>query len=222
MVGAGLKFKTSAKGRTARLATIAVFVALIAVGAFIKLPIGIVSVSLQCAMCVWCMLLLGPWDSLVAVAIYICMGLVGIPIFTAGGGFAYVFQPTFGYIIGYLLALPLGGIIARGVKSNAPIKFARLLAGALVAVAVVYTFGVTYMYLMLNFYVGTDMPLDKAWLTGAAVFLPTDVAWCVVGAFIARKVAPLVDRERLARGSVAASLMREVYVRETSPTARHQ
>lgn len=202
--------------RTARLATIAVFVALIAVGAFIKVPIGIVPVSLQCAFCILCALTLGPWDSLAAVAVYIAMGLIGIPVFTAGGGFSYVLQPTFGYIAGYLLALPIGGIIARGLRSDAPIRLWRLLLGAFAALAIVYTFGVMYMFLMLNYYVGSEMAIGKAWLTGCAVFLPTDITWCVVGALIARRLAPILDRERIAGRGMRKELMYLPYVRKNA------
>ena len=41
---------------------------------------------MQCAFCILCALMLGAKDATIAVAIYLAMGLVGIPIFTAGGG----------------------------------------------------------------------------------------------------------------------------------------
>ncbi len=202
--------------RTARLAVIAMFVALISVGAFIKFPIGIVPVSMQMAVCIFCALTLGPWESLAAVAIYIAMGLLGIPVFTAGGGFAYVLQPTFGYLLGYLIALPVCGIIARGVRSDAPIRLWRLLLGAFAATAIVYAFGVMYMYLILNFYVGSGIAIGKAWLTGCAVFLPTDIAWCVIGSLVARRVAPIIDREKLTGRGMRKELLYLPYVRETA------
>lgn len=202
--------------RTARLAIIAMFVALISVGAFIKFPIGIVPVSMQMAVCIFCALTLGPWESLAAVAIYIALGLLGVPIFTMGGGFSYVLQPTFGYLLGYIFALPVGGMIARGVRADAPIKFWRLLLGAFVAMAIVYTFGVTYMYLMLNYYVGSAIDVGKAWLTGCAVFLPTDTAWCVIGALVARRVAPIADRGRIASRGMRKELMQLIYVRQSA------
>ena len=213
MVGGAYLKRQKAKRRTLRIALIAVFVALITVGAFIKIPIGIVPVSMQCACCILCALLLGPWDSLIAVGIYIFMGLIGIPIFTAGGGFGYVLQPTFGYIAGYLAALPIGGMIARGVRGDSPIRLTRLLFGAFAALAIVYTCGVMYMYLMLNFYVGTDMAIGKAWLTGCAVFLPTDAAWCVIGSLVARRVAPAIDRDRIAGRGNVRRFMYEEYAR---------
>ena len=30
------------------------------------------------------------------------LGLVGLPIFTAGGGFGYVLQPSFGFLLGLI------------------------------------------------------------------------------------------------------------------------
>ncbi len=206
--------KSKGARRTSRVVMIAMFVALIIVGAFIKIPIGIVPVSMQMAICIFCALTLGPWESLVAVAIYIAMGLIGIPVFTAGGGFAYVLQPTFGYLAGYLVALPVCGMIARGVRSDAPIRWWRLLLGAFAATAIVYVCGVMYMYLLLNFYVGSGVSIGKAWLTGCAVFLPTDIMWCVVGSLVARRVAPMIDREKLTRRGMSKALMSLPYVRE--------
>lgn len=178
------KSSSKAVSRTLRLVRIAIFVALIIVGAFVKFPIGIVPVSMQFAFCTFASLMLGGLDSFICVAIYIVMGLIGIPVFSAGGGFAYVLQPTFGYILGFLIAAPVGGFVARGIKNDAVLKTWRLLLGALCSLAIVYTVGVTYMYLMLNFYVGTVMSAQKAWLVGCAVFLPTDTGWCIVGSLL--------------------------------------
>jgi len=35
---------------------------------------------------------------------YVILGLVGLPIFAAGGGFGYVMSPTFGFLYGMILA----------------------------------------------------------------------------------------------------------------------
>lgn len=197
---------------TVRLVLVAVFVALIAVGAFIKFPIGIVPVSLQCAMCLVCALMLGAKDATVAVVIYVAMGLVGIPIFTAGGGFAYVLQPTFGYLLGYIFAVPAGALIARGARNTSRPRLARLLLGALVFLAILYTFGVIYMYLMLNFYVGKTVLMSNAWLTGCAVFLPTDCAFAIIASVVAYKVIPLVFRKSEGMFGLRADLVKEEYL----------
>ncbi len=183
-----------AKMYTLRMARIAIFVALITVGAFIKIPIGIVPVAMQFAFAMLAGLMLGAKDGLIAVIIYIAMGLFGLPIFTAGGGFQYVFQPTFGYMLGYIVAVPVCGIIARGFKKDAPLKLSRLMIGAFTAMAIVYFVGVMYMYFILNVYLGTGIAMGKAWITGCAVFIPTDSMWCVVGSIIAFKTLPYINK----------------------------
>lgn len=209
--------KASSKtiSRTLRLVRIAIFLALIIVGAFVKFPIGIVPVSMQFAFCMFASLMLGGTDALICVAIYVAMGLVGIPVFSAGGGIFYVLQPTFGYVLGFLIAAPIGGYVARGFKNNAPISVWRMLAGAFCALAIVYAVGVFYMYLMLNFYVGTAMSMSKAWLAGCAVFLPTDVSWCVIGSLVScavlKRYAPYVG--------VADKYSRYEYVRQAGEDA---
>ena len=164
--------------RTLRLVRIAIFLALIIVGAFVKFPIGIVPVSMQFAFCMFAGLMLGGTDAFFCILIYIIMGLAGIPVFTAG--IFYVLKPTFGYILGFLIGAPVCGYVARGFKNTACPNIWRMLAGAFCALAICYSVGVMYMYLMLNFYVGTAMSMAKAWMVGCAVFLPTDATWCVV------------------------------------------
>lgn len=203
----------SRRGRTLDIVLIALFVALITVGAFIKFPIGIVPVALQCAMCILCALVLGAKKGTVAVVIYLVMGLIGIPIFTAGGGPAYVLKPTFGYLLGYIFAVPIGGLIARGRKNTSRPKLWRLLLGAFTLMAILYTFGVMYMYLLLNFYVGSPVTMGQAWLTGAAIFLPTDCMWAVVASFVAYKVVPLVFKKSEGMYNLPAYVCNEEYVR---------
>ena len=89
-----------------------------------------------------------------------------------------------GYILGFLIGAPVCGYIARGFKNSARPNIWRMLAGAFSALAICYTVGVMYMYLMLNFYVGSPMSMAKAWMVGCAVFLPTDATWCVLCSFV--------------------------------------
>ena len=35
---------------------------------------------------------------------YVILGLIGLPIFAAGGGFGYLMSPTFGFLYGMVLA----------------------------------------------------------------------------------------------------------------------
>ena len=82
---------------------IAMFTALSAVGAFIKIPTPIVPFTLQIVFTCLAGLILGKNKGGLSVALYVLLGLFGLPIFTKGGGFNYVFETTFGYLIGFAI-----------------------------------------------------------------------------------------------------------------------
>ncbi|MFQ7171426.1 MAG: biotin transporter BioY [Thomasclavelia ramosa] len=44
-------------------------------------------------------ILLGSKLGALAVLLYVVIGLLGLPIFAAGGGLAYIVRPSFGYLI---------------------------------------------------------------------------------------------------------------------------
>ena len=75
------------------MALCGVFTALIAIGAFIRIPVPVVPFTLQYLFTMLAGLLLGAKLGAAAVALYVGMGLIGFPIFTQGGGFGYVFNP---------------------------------------------------------------------------------------------------------------------------------
>ena len=85
---------------TRKLVYTALFAALTAAGAFLRIPMGFSSVTLQYLFTAMAGLLLGRRWGAVSQAVYVLLGLVGLPIFTMGGGLGYVFQPTFGFLLG--------------------------------------------------------------------------------------------------------------------------
>ena len=117
------------KGRlsTRELVWAALFSALIAVGAFIKIPLGVVPLTLQLFFVILAGLLLGARLGFIAVFTYVAIGLLGIPVFTRGGGIGYVLQPTFGYILGFCFAAFVAGLIVE--KSAKKTLFTYLTGG---------------------------------------------------------------------------------------------
>ena len=61
-----------------------------------------------------CALLLGRKWGTISLVLYLALGLVGLPIFSSGGGPAYVLQPSFGYIIGFAI----GGFFAAWYREK--------------------------------------------------------------------------------------------------------
>lgn len=78
--------------KTKDLVLCAMFVALIAVGAFIKVPVPVVPFTLQFLFTMLAGLLLGPVNGALAVVVYIVLGLVGPPIFTQAADRAIFFS----------------------------------------------------------------------------------------------------------------------------------
>lgn len=180
-------------GKTREMVLCAMFVALIAAGAFIKIPIPVVPFTLQYLFTMMAGLLLGGKLGCCAVGVYMFLGLAGLPIFAAGGGPAYVFQPSFGYIIGFAAGAYVTGAIAG--RSDRP-GYGRLLTADLAGLAVVYLFGMVYYYLMSNFYLGDPIGLWPLFLYCFILAVPGDIALCIVGAILGKRLIPLVKEKR--------------------------
>ena len=81
----------------------ALFAVLIGIGAFIKVPVSIVPITLQTLFVILASLILRQ-KAIYSVLLYVCMGLIGLPVFTSGGGISYVLIPSFGYLIGFIIS----------------------------------------------------------------------------------------------------------------------
>ncbi|MBQ2711869.1 MAG: biotin transporter BioY [Clostridia bacterium] len=85
---------------TKRLCYIGVFVALLSVGAYLRIPISGGAVSLQTLFAMLCGVVIGRKNACICVGVYLAVGLIGLPVFSLGGGLSYLAQPTFGYLLG--------------------------------------------------------------------------------------------------------------------------
>ena len=126
----------------------ALFVALVAVGAFIKIPIPYLPFTLQLLFTTLAGLILGSRLGGMSVLMYLILGLAGIPIFTEGGGLMYVVKPTFGYLLGFAIGAFVAG---RMVETSVTLTFKRLLAASFVNLAIVYGVGMIYLYEIKRF-----------------------------------------------------------------------
>lgn len=170
----------------------AMFAVLIAAGAFLRVPVPLVPFTLQTLFALLAGLLLGPQRGLTAVGLYIALGLIGLPVFTQGGGPAYIFQPTFGYIIGFAVGAYVTGAVARGGAG-----YKRLLAANFAGLGVIYLFGVVYYGLVSGLYLGTPVGLWTLFVYCFLLPVPGDILLCFVGAALARRLLPLIRAERI-------------------------
>ena len=99
--------------RTKEMVLFGLFTALIAIGAFIKIPVPVCPFTLQLLFTTLAGLILGSRNGACSVGLYVLLGLAGVPVFTEGGGPSYIFQPTFGYLIGFIAGAWLTGWISE-------------------------------------------------------------------------------------------------------------
>ncbi len=177
-----------------KMAACAIFTALIAVGAFIKIPVPVCPFTLQTLFVVLAGLMLGKKYGALSAAVYLALGLIGIPIFTQGGGIYYVFKPTFGYIIGFCLGAYVAGYIAE--KREEP-SFARLLAAALAGIGCVYLIGVPYYYILCNLVINSPIAIGTVMLYCFLLTLPGDILSCVIAALFTKRVKPILRKNGL-------------------------
>lgn len=179
--------------RTKDLAYIALFTALIAAGAYIRIPVPVVPFTLQFLFTNLAGLLLGAKKGAVSVGCYIALGLIGLPVFTGGGGIFYVFEPTFGYIIGFAAGAALTGYIAGRKQSP---SFWRLMAASGAGLIIVYLFGMIYYWLICNFYLSSPIGVKALFLYCFALAVPGDAFLCFISAIIAKRVRVIVIKQK--------------------------
>jgi len=89
-------------------------------------------------------LVCGPRSAMLASVGYLSLGLLQLPVFQGGGGAAYLLDPAFGFLAGFVPAAWLSGKLARQNGMN---DVLRLLAAALIGLAVLQLCGVLNLIL---------------------------------------------------------------------------
>ena len=160
----------------------AMFVALVAAGAFIRIPVGTDVYTLQFLFTLLAGLLLGARLGATAVATYVLLGLVGVPVFASGGGPGYVLQPTFGYLIGFILQAWYCGAAARRLSAR---NFKRLLAINGIGMAIVYVIGISYFYFVSNYVIDAPIAVWPVIFYCGILQVVPDFLLCVAAAGLA-------------------------------------
>ncbi len=150
----------------------------------IPLPFAVAALSLQTLAVNLIALLLSPLEAGIAILVYILLGAIGVPVFNGGkGGLNYLFGPTGGFFIGFLVAVLLIAFL-KGKKYNV-LRYA--LVTVFVGIPVLYTFAVGWMVAV------TGLSLKAAFLTGCAPFLPLDAVKCVVASVVAKPLLKVMN-----------------------------
>lgn len=174
-----------------QLAYCAIFTTLIAVGAFIRIPIPVIPFTLQTFFILMAGLILGGRCGALSCLLYMLLGLAGLPVFTQGGGLWYLLKPSFGYIIGFCFGSYAAGKLADGGK---PLTMKRLLAACFVGLALVYAIGMAYYFIICNYVIHTPLGLWPLFLHCFLLVAPGDICLCFLAAALTKRMRPALSK----------------------------
>ncbi|WP_341349205.1 biotin transporter BioY [Clostridium tetani] len=176
--------------KTNSLIMCALFASLVAIGAFIQVPVPFMDYfTLQFLFVVLSGLILGPSKGAVSVGVYVLMGLCGLPIFAAGGGLTYIIKPSFGFLLGFILSAWVAGFVSNKLKEY---TYKNMLIASFTALITVYTVGIIYKYFILNYYLSTKVEWLALLMSCFPIDIPGDVFLCILGAYLAKRLNTIV------------------------------
>lgn len=155
-----------------RIAAIALFTALIAATAQIRVYLGPVPHTLQVFAVLLAGMVLGRRDGAASVLAYIGLIVLNLPVAAGGVGIAALTGTTAGYIVGFL---PAAWVVGAMVENGANRVWQRWLA-SLVGIAIIYAFGLPVLKLVAN------LDWSAAWAAGVVPFLAFDLVKAVAAA----------------------------------------
>ena len=130
--------------RTRDLTIIGVFAAVLCIISPFTIPVGPVGITLATFGIYLAGAVLGWKRAGAAVAVYLLLGLIGLPVFSGfAGGFERLAGPTGGYLVGYIPLAVITGLFADKINK----KWALPL-GMLIGTAVLYAFGTAWFCIM--------------------------------------------------------------------------
>lgn len=167
----------------------ALCLAIIIICSKISFNIGVIPITLQTFSVFICSLILGFKKSAIVFLTYIVLGLIGLPVFSSGGGFHYVFSPSFGFIVGFFFAS-----MVVGVASNSKLFYLKYILGV-AGLLIINICGVIHMYLIFNYYMHNAKDLLAVLQIGVAPFIIKDLFIVILSCIIYSRLAPVINRD---------------------------
>lgn len=185
------------KIKTRDMILVALFAALMAVGALVKVIFPLVPFSLQPFFCAYAGILLGSRLGMLSQIVYLAVGLVGAPVFTKGGGPMYILEPSFGYLIGFVFAAYVIGKISEKLGT---MNFKNVLISVIPGLFVINAIGLPYLYLIARIYLNNpNMTVAAALAAGFFPFIIKDIILYVIVAATACEIIPVMKKAGVLR-----------------------
>lgn len=145
----------------------------------ISIPIGVVPISFTNLAIFFAIYILGTKKAIISFFIYMLIGFVGVPVFSAfSGGPSKLLGPTGGYIIGFIFMALISGLFIDKFFE----KWYLSAFGMIFGMVVCYTFGTIWLSFQ------ADMHISAALAVGVLPFIPGDLAKILIAAFIGPQI----------------------------------
>ena len=171
------------ESRTRSIAFVALSIAIIAVSAWVTIPIGPVPFTLQMFAVTFAIIVLTPKQALAAIAGYLALGAIGVPVFSGmRGGIGVLLGFTGGFLWGYLVGVALAVAFLAFMRSRGIDNFGTCVVAGIIFTLVAYVCGWAQYMVVAN--VG---PLASFAVT-VAPFIVVDIIKIVAATAAARAV----------------------------------
>ena len=159
--------------------TCALMTAIMCILGPVTLPIGPIPVSLMLLVIFLSVIILGTKGAVVSTVLYLLIGMAGLPVVSGySGGIAKIAGPTGGYLVGYIFAALIAGIISEKAKG----KTAFIIFGMVLGTAAAYSFGTVWFIILMK------VDLWYALTVCVFPFIPFDVAKMLIATYLGRAV----------------------------------
>lgn len=155
------------------------FCALLVVSALISIPIPFlaIKITLQTMIIFIIGATLPASYAVITITLYTVLGLCGLPVFSSGSGPMYIFAPSFGFLLGFIVSSPVMAKI-NGASFKTPLI--RYIVSVVVALVIIYSIGVPYLYYILKIYLNKDIPFSYALVSNGLLFMPFDILKAII------------------------------------------
>lgn len=139
--------KDRKKPRTIDMIYVGLSAALIALGAWISIPVGDIPITLQTLIICLISGLFGMKRGTLSILIYIVLGAVGMPVFSNfKAGIGVLAGPTGGYIVGFIFIAIVVGFVSDRMKG----KLWAVALAMVCAIVLCYAFGTAWFFIYMQ------------------------------------------------------------------------
>ncbi len=169
--------------KTQQIARAGLCVALLAVSAWISIPLGPVPFTLQTLALALLPAVLDQPAALATVAVYLLLGAVGLPVFSGfSGGIVRIVGPTGGFLWGFLIGIFVATSLVKVLPSSWSLV-TRVLVGDIALLFISYICGTAQLMIVAS------MDIAPALAAAVLPFIIPDAVKLAVGASIGAAVA---------------------------------